>query len=326
MANKKNNYMANNEYIGNMMNIGNMMKICNGHSKQNHPIKNIQYHTQSNKKQQDKHKYCHYYLLPYYKHNNQSLLSSYSVLLAKKKCFNHLDGFIYQNPGQMVICGGRKLVNINDKRNIINNCIEQFYKQTGHFIRNKSNITYILSNNSSNNQQYFVFYKVCTYNEYCSLKRIKRPFYSPMNNKFIHNTINNNQTTYFKSRNDECDVNQEISSLKWVKLKHAKQIFSSIYSNPPCSGKVYKCVEQYLHFIFKHNYIPKREFKSFCKQSNLSPSFKYQIFHNILNERQNSPFFILFRQYIKWYFCNRCNIDWFKNVCVILSDLLMFND
>ena len=298
--------------------------------------------------------YDYYYLLPYYKYEPQdqplsTIYSSptprYLVLLAKKKSFNIRDGFIHHNPGQMVICGGKKLVtNKRNDNNIIDNCIEIFYKQTGHFIRNKSNITYILENknddistkmnnnhnndnendnistmnniinnnnnstidaitntknknNSNTGSRFFLFYNVSTYNEYISLKKKKLSMIT---------------STYYP----------EISNIEWIDLHNAIQLFSSIKNNPPCSGQLNLTVNNYISAIFNSG-IPKREFVDFFEYAGLNAEFKYKIFENILVNKYNSDFFLVFRSYIKWYFSSRCHMDWFKNACDILCNVLL---
>lgn len=64
----------------------------------------------------------HAYVLPYYINQH----GEYIGLVGKKKVFGN-DGFIHNNPGQFVICGG-----YIKKSSTIPDILHQFYSETGH--------------------------------------------------------------------------------------------------------------------------------------------------------------------------------------------------
>ena len=276
----------------------------------------------------EKNPHNYYYLLPYYKHmiarkpkpqhirdmmtNNSSQLSKsklsklskFSVLLAKKRCFNQKDGFIHTNPGQMVICGGKVKNDASRERNhVINNAIVQFYKQTGHILRNKSNITHFFRNKN----KYFVYYNVTDINEYDNLTRL--------DTNGAHS-----QQRY-----------KQIKSLQWVTIRTASQLFSSIKHNQPCGGDIEEYIGRYINFVIDYGTTPHTEFEKFetfltvtGSNTNIRKK-KTQILQDILKNRSQSPFFPLIRGYVRWYILNRCDVDWFENAITVLSKLLFIH-
>lgn len=252
------------------------------------------------RKHKKKHqKYSYYHLLPYYRCRDQIY-----VLLGEKKSFNEVSGIIYENPGQKVICGS-KLPNQKNTAQIIKNCILLFYRQTGHFIRNKDNITYILKNRNN----YVLFYKISSFEEYSCLSKLK----------CVKNDIN--QSIY----KDLCPISAKSSllGLQWVTLTEAKKIFSSIVSNPPCSGNINLFVTKYINFIRNYGFVAP-ELEQFLFILQLKKNIKKKIYDHIYYQTfQNSPFLPLIKSYIKWSFFNKSDIKLFEDTCVILSKMLL---
>lgn len=215
----------------------------------------------------------HCYFLPYYIHQNNTI----KILVGEKRCFNHKDGFIHNNPGQTVICGGYS----KNPKNIIDEGIKEFYNETGHVIFNKNKITHILES------EYFnvVYYKVCQIEEYISLQRLHNPSH------------------------------KQISCLKWIPLKYGQYIFASVENNKPCFGEQKKCIFNYINVVFKNGKLPSYEFKDFTNYLNKTKvkRTKNYIVQDLFKNKKKSRFLHLIFDYLESYINDRSYIDWFEN-------------
>ena len=174
------------------------------------------------------------YFLPFYFSQKET-----EVLLASKKTFNENDGYMHNNPGQIVIVGGGGK---GEK-----NAIREFNEETGNTVIPR-NIVF----NMTKKKFSVSYYHVKTAEEYDKLKKI----------------------TLSKDA-----LNKELDNLKWYSIKEAAYIFNREDANLPGSqaGKsIDALVKDYLTAIAGHNsngndYTIFRKFKGdvniFLKQS-----------------------------------------------------------
>ncbi len=166
----------------------------------------------------------HSYVLPYCKSPGYT-----KVLLGRKKCFNEKDGFIHNNPGQFVICGGFTFG--NNEEQMFQHTIGAFKKETGHLI-DECRITHIFQEN----KYYILFYKIENIKEYFKL------------------TYVSNKSQY-----------TQITGLKWFDINKAINIFSDINNNKPCYGRIDEYINKYIKCVFKFKKLPVFEFRNFFR-------------------------------------------------------------
>ena len=224
----------------------------------------------------------HCYLLPYFEKRN-----SIEVLLGTKKCFSNKDGFIHNNPGQIVIIGGGGNGGSRDAK--IYSALREFQEETGHRL-NYSKVRHVME---PMGKKYSIsFYKVDTKQEYMKLKQL-------------------NAEDKFK----------EIVKVQWFPIKNAAHIFSNYLNNQPCYGKMSQCIHDYISrlnvwkevreiqnmaefggfqkFLFKHHQFTKVSLP--------------EIFGSVVNEQRNSRFYSQIYSYLEQYIQKRSYIDWFSS-------------
>ena len=235
--------------------------------------------------------YFHVYLLPFYMGDSNT--KDYvipEVLLAKKKIFNLKDGFIHNNPGQYVMCGG-----YSSRTNTQNNCIQSFECETGHSIPLDTNFIKLVEKD-----MYVIYaYQVRSKEEYDSLSGIPQ----------THNARE-----------------KQIDYLRWFKIDHAKHLFKyGFKSNPPCDGKVKESAQEYLSHLHEYPCIPKYEFRAFQTHLRhhhnlrITKRTKKSILWNLKQYTrkgdctyQKESMFGRVLEYIQLYMFKRSKTDWFE--------------
>ena len=244
------------------------------------------------------------YLLPYFKKDNQI-----DVLLGVKKSINKRDGFIHNNPGQTIICGGRYR-NDENKDNqagaMVYNIIKKFNKQCGGVPlinpNNLNQVTHVLQYNG----KYIGFYEM-TIKEY-------------------HYFANEHHQNYQKS---------SITKLKWVKLTDALKIFSSIKNNPPCHGQIQNEIDKYMEcmpqifndFNGVNGVNSVNGVKNYHQRGNNEFLNDFmgniKIMTNINKYGSKSKYYPLLKLYLYEYIMEKSKIDWFETMIIIFSKVVV---
>ena len=182
----------------------------------------------------------HCYLIPYTIRNNRIY-----VLIGRKLCYSSKDGFIHNNPGQLVFIGGHCKKSKNDDK-LIKSSIIEFVEETGNYI-NKNNIALKRYNDFS-----VSFYRISSEREYNFFKNIS----SRAHEKY-----------------------KELKDLHWVNIDKSIEIMEpKNKKNLPCSNKLNSTIHQYIKDWSKNNWQLKVEMKNFKRytegklKTHLSPS------------------------------------------------------
>lgn len=221
----------------------------------------------------------HTYIIPYYIDNNNIY-----ILLAKKKFFSSVDGYIHSNSNQIVLIGGH--LDKKYENDIVSNIEKEFLEETGYKI-NKNKVKVI--KNCDNIKCYYVGLYNCNNKEYNKFKS----FSMNQDNRYV-----------------------ELNELIWVNLKDAKNIIirhnSSLNIDYMTNQYIYNFIEnikkpnnkwyginemKYIYNYYKYNNINKKEIA------------KKIIFPKILN---NDKYFIkkMYNE-IKKYIIKNNYYDWF---------------
>ena len=217
----------------------------------------------------------HSYLLPYFINYKDGVVK---VLLGKKKLFNKKDGYIHNNPGQIVIIGGGSF-----RKTLIGkklDALKEFKEETGHQL-NIENIT-----NVYEGRKYSIsYYRVKNKKEYNKLCKLK-------------------SKEYYK----------EIDKIFWVPIKKAKFIFSDIKHNKPCGGNIHKCIKEYISYSDKWNICKMNEYKGLDLYLRHFTSFKIHSLVPLLKKKINkkNKLYKYVKNHLYNYINQRSYIDWFE--------------
>ena len=234
----------------------------------------------------------HCYLIPYTIRNKKIY-----VLIGRKLCYSSKDGFIHNNPGQLVFIGGHCKKSPKDDK-LISSSIREFVEETG---------PYIIKNNIAlkrYNEFAVSFYRISGEREYNFFKNIS----SKAHQKY-----------------------KELKDLHWVSLDKSIEIMEpknkQIYpkKNSPCSNKLNSTVHQYIKDWSKNNWQLKVEMKNFKiyaegkLKTRLSPSQVYNLKEEIRKNLRKSQYYNLLVNYFIKEFDKRSYTDWYAKSAVHLS-------
>ena len=228
----------------------------------------------------------HCYLIPYTIKNNKIY-----VLIGRKLCYSSKDGFMHNNPGQLVFIGGHCKKSQSDDK-LIKSSIREFVEETGNYI-NKNNIVLKKYNDFS-----VSFYRISGEREYNFFKNIS----SKAHQKY-----------------------KELNELHWVNIKKAIEIMEQKNKkNLPCGGQLDKNVHSYIKDWSKNNWTLKVEMKNFKRylegkfRHSLSNSQYYSIVEEIRkNLRKSQNYNFLVNYFIK-EFNKRSYTDWYAKSAIYL--------
>ena len=229
----------------------------------------------------------HCYLIPYTIRNKKIY-----VLIGRKLCYSHKDGFIHNNPGQLVFIGGHCKKSQKDEK-LIQSSIREFVEETGNYI-NKNNIALQRYNEFS-----VSFYRISGEREYHFFKNIG----SRAHEKY-----------------------KELKDLHWVSIDKAIEIMEPKNNkNLPCSSKLNSTVHQYIKDWSKNNWQLKVEMKNFKRyaegklRTHLSPSQLHTLKEEIRKNLGKSKHYKLLVNYLIKEFNKRSYTDWYAKSAVHLS-------
>ena len=234
----------------------------------------------------------HCYLIPYTIRNKKIY-----VLIGRKLCYSHKDGFIHNNPGQLVFIGGHCKKSPKDDK-LISSSIREFVEETGHYII-KNNIALKRYNDFA-----VSFYRISGEREYNFFKNIS----SKAHEKY-----------------------KELKDLHWISINKAIEIMEpknkDIYpiKNSPCSNKLNSSVHQYIKDWSRNNWDSKVEMKNFKKyaegklRTHLSPSQLYNLKEEIRKNLRKSQYYNLLVNYLIKEFNKRSYTDWYAKSAVHLA-------
>lgn len=233
----------------------------------------------------------HSYLIPFFNHSD-----TIEVLLAKRKVFNSKDGFIHNNPGQIVLCGGY-ITAFYRKDLLKEETIRKFAYDTGFQISSMAPLTELVFTD-----EYVIYaYEVESLKEYQRISQIRNNYYGK----------------------------KQIDYLQWYDIHEAHLLFeNSLQTNPPCNGRVRECAIKYLNSLHKFREIPYYEFRGLKKHFKrygvyFSRREVNEILNCLANYIQIRPYtFDKVLQYLELYMFKRSKVDWFAKGLMSLRRLL----
>jgi len=247
---------------------------------------------------------CHIYLLPFRVVNN-----NIKVLLGKKLCYSEKDGWVHNNPGQYVIIGGgcgvdkrtRKAIQVSDQLNLlIESSTREFIEETGNRVyedrifvqRFKQHGNYAIS-----------FYRVDTDQEYNKFTKVSK------------------ETGHFA----------ELDHAKWFSIEEAMTLFENNNQiNQPCNNKDLNVIAQsYIRDLYNKQWRVNvnnefaKNFNSFLRKIKMN-SYSIEdieyIINDILKNYNNSKYYKLYFDFIKYYIKKRSPTDWYYHGLVFLQN------
>ena len=229
----------------------------------------------------------HCYLIPYTIRNKKIY-----VLIGRKLCYSSKDGFIHNNPGQLVFIGGHCKKSVSDDK-LIKSSIREFVEETGNYI-NKNNIALKRYNEFS-----VSFYRISGEREYNFFKNIS----SGAHEKY-----------------------KELNELHWVSLNKAIEIMDQkTKKNLPCGGKLEQSVHKYIKDWSNNNWSSKTEMKNLKRylegklRTQLSHSQYNSVREEIRKNLRKSQNYNLLVNYLIKEFNKRSYTDWYGRSAVYLG-------
>jgi len=246
---------------------------------------------------------CHIYLLPFRVVNNDI-----KVLLGKKLCYSTKDGWVHNNPGQYVIIGGGCGVDKRTRRNIqvsdqlstlIESSTREFVEETG----NKVHEDRIFVQRFKQHGNYAIsFYRVDSDQEYNKFTKVSK------------------ETGHFA----------ELDHTKWFSINNALKLFEENNKiNQPCNNKDLNTVAgEYIRDLYNKQWPVNvsnefaSNFNKFLRKARMNPysinDIEYVI-NDILRNYNNSSYYNLYFDFIKYYINKKASIDWYYHGLVFLQ-------
>lgn len=209
------------------------------------------------------------------------------VLGMRKKVFSSKDGFVHNNPGQIVFPGGKSEQNEDYNNAALREFEEELYTKL-----DKKNIV----DSYEDNYFHFTYYEVRDedFDNFDSnlQKNIKNAENNRFNDKFV-----------------------EINEYYWIELNEMKYVMNpNLIENPP--DVLDNTLNAYISNVINNkDWKLNNEIKELEKYLNLihnNNPIIYDIMNDLKRNNINSPYYQLFKSFLVYYFYKKSSIDWFN--------------
>jgi len=221
-------------------------------------------------------KISHTYCLPYYIDKKNELF----ILMGLKKKYNHDQGYIHSNPGQLVFIGGHLKKNTSFPKNVQ----IEFHEETGHILDPKR----IFLDKDNYKKYYITAYYKCNHTEFKKFDKL----------------INNSEKF------------QEMDKLCWISFNKCINIM--IKYNKNVIENIPKFSLEYTNEFKKRKWFLSLEISELIwairNEYNLNKRIKNKIIvkNYIHNNLKNKKFFYKVKKIIQKYIYKISEYDWFE--------------